>query len=286
MTASDIEQWSLRLRSLRPTELFAWSLVLQAYDVSSLPLLCKRWTQWGGRTFRWSLVRELLRLAQSFSVAEVTNDLSWSHYRLLLQIRERRVRQFYLGKSKIERWTVMELQRKIQTDYHLRISGTSTFPSLEHFVLDFIPEPSETMREEQLEKALLNHLEAFLLELGRGFAFVGRQHRIRTEGGKELRIDLVFYHYVLHCFVLVELKVGEMTYRDIGQLDGYVRLFDARYRGTADAPTLGLLLCRGKDEDLARYSMLAERPQLHVATYTVDRWSQKELAKKSLICQS
>lgn len=136
------------------------------------------------------------------------------------------------------------------------------------YVLEFVElPPQEHLLERDLEQAVLDQLQYFLLELGSGFAFVGRQKRIITETGKQFFIDLVFYHVHHKCFVLIDLKTGELSHRDIGQMDMYVRLYDHKYRGPADAPTAGIILCTAKDQSLVKYSMLRDSPQVFASTY-------------------
>jgi YhcG PDDEXK nuclease domain len=130
--------------------------------------------------------------------------------------------------------------------------------------------------EADLERALLNNLQAFLLELGRGFAFVGRQYRVSTES-KDFYVDLVFYNYLLKCFVLFDLKSGELTHQDIGQMDMYVRMMDELKRGPDDNPTVGIILCAQKDSSVVRYSVLHENEQLFASRYKLVLPSEDEL---------
>lgn len=270
MLEKEIRVWAQRLQRLRPSEIARWSERLQGYDLGALQKLSKQWVLWGGRFFAWEKTRDFVRMRQLFGADQITDELSWSHYRQLMQIDGADTRAFYCRQAIQHGWTVQQLVRQIRSQYHCRVAGSSTFPSLEHFVFDFLADQA-LQSEQALEAALLSNLEHFFLELGRGFAFVGRQQRIRTQGGKSMRVDLIFYHYLLQCFVLLELKMGSVSHRDIGQLDGYVRLFDERYRGVQHQPTLGILLCRSKDEEVVRYSVVEDRMQLHVATFTVEQ---------------
>lgn len=133
--------------------------------------------------------------------------------------------------------------------------------------------------EAEFEEAIIGNLQRFLLELGRGFSFVGRQYRISTET-KHFFIDLVFYHYVLKCFVLIDLKVGELTHQDVGQMDMYVRLFEDRMRAETDNPTIGLILCSEKDETIVRYSVLKENRRLFASKYQLMLPTEEELRRE------
>jgi hypothetical protein len=122
-------------------------------------------------------------------------------------------------------------------------------------------------RENELEQALIDKMQEFLLELGKGFSFVSRQKRITTEGGEHYYIDLVFYNFILKCFVVIDLKIGKLTYQDIGQIDFYVRLFDDKVKQSDDNPTIGIILCADKDESIVKYSVLADKENLFASKY-------------------
>jgi hypothetical protein len=145
-------------------------------------------------------------------------------------------------------------------------------------VLDFLALPeAHQLREKSLEAAIISNLQAFLLELGKGFAFIARQKRM-TFGDDYFYIDLVFYHCILKCYVLIDLKLGALTHQDIGQMDGYVRLWDETVRQPEDNPTIGLILCSEKSETIARYSVLAESQQLFASRYRLHLPTEQELA--------
>jgi hypothetical protein len=134
------------------------------------------------------------------------------------------------------------------------------------YVLDFLNLPSQTFLESELEQGLIDNLQQFLLELGKGFAFVARQQRISTDD-QDFYIDLVFYNFKLKCFLLIDLKLGKLTHQDVGQMDSYVRIYDRHKKGEDDNPTIGLILCSQKSETIAKYSVLADNQQLFAAKY-------------------
>ena len=192
-------------------------------------------------------------------------------------------------------WTTRALERQINTLYYERLLATSDRPAVEQeahdaitplqnprdfvrdpVMLEFLGLPGGRLLEADLEQALLDNLQAFLLELGRGFAFVGRQYRLSTET-KDFYIDLVFYNFVLKCFVLFDLKSGELTHQDIGQMDMYVRMMDDLKRGPDDNPTVGIILCALKDASVVRYSVLHENEQIFASRYRLVLPTEEEL---------
>ena len=213
--------------------------------------------------------------------------LSWSHYKLLINIDDAKARNWYEKEAYKNAWSVRTLQRNISTQYYYRMlsSQVKEHPKkdneepiiekklnyLEHIknpvILDFlgIPENSK-LRESVLEQAILSNLQVILMELGKGYAFVGRQYHIRTDNG-DYYVDLVFYNYILKCFILVDLKVGEITHQDIGQMDMYVRMFDELIKDKSDNPTLGIVLCSETNADIAKYSILKGNEHLFATKY-------------------
>ncbi len=192
------------------------------------------------------------------------------------------------------------LDRQIRSHYYERLAlttdkqgvrdeATENIRALPNGPADFIKDPfvleflnlraDHRLYEKDLEQAIMDHLQAFLLEMGKGFAFVARQQCIRTDT-KEFYIDLVFYNYLLKCFVLLDLKIGELTHQDIGQIDFYVRYYEDRKRGPDDNPTIGIVLCSEKDDAVARYSVLSESQQLFASNYLLYLPTEAELAAK------
>jgi predicted nuclease of restriction endonuclease-like (RecB) superfamily len=219
------------------------------------------------------------------------SELSWTHYRLLLRVPSAEARDWYATETAQQGWSTRTLERQIGTLYYERLltsnSNEKSLATCEHVgTKDFIRDPvileflglpnSGKTLESTLEQALIDNLQGFLLELGKGFAFIGRQVRISTET-KDFYIDLVFYNYILKCFVLFDLKSNELTHQDIGQMDMYVRLFDETRRRKEDGPTVGIILCSHKDRSIVRYSILHENDQLFATTYRLVLPTEEEL---------
>ncbi len=219
---------------------------------------------------------------QSSERLQISVELSWTHYRLLSKVHQPDARRYYLDEAVTRRWSTRELERQILTRHFergLTISSTpaSELPAFETapavsvlrdpYVLEFLGLPDRVVNNEaELEQALIDQLQVFLLELGRGFSFVGRQQRV-TIDGDHFRVDLVFYNYVLKCFVLIDLKTGKLDHGDIGQMDFYVRYWEAEVRGPDDNPTIGLILCAEKSEAMARYTLLSDHQSVFAARY-------------------
>jgi len=235
--------------------------------------------------------------------AEFMNDfsphLSWSHYRALMRVAKPEAREFYEREAIACGWDKRALERHIHSQYFERLlksqhpqkmlasaredSGLRevAVEALKNpYVLEFLGLPQvSALQEKQLESAIITHLQAFLLELGKGFAFVARQKRLRFDD-TDLYVDLVFYNCVLKCYLLIDLKMGELSYKDVGQMDGYVRMFDDLYIAKDDNPTIGLILCTEKNEAVARYSVLNERKQIFASKYMLYLPTEEELARE------
>jgi predicted nuclease of restriction endonuclease-like (RecB) superfamily len=228
----------------------------------------------------------------------VSAKLSWSHFQLIMRVSDKNAQQYYLKEAAEQNWAVRTLERNINTLYYQRLLSsqfqqpveeemkgkTKAFQQDTHefiknpTVLEFLNIPTlYAYTEQHLEQTLIDNLQQFLLELGKGFAFVARQKHIRTET-QDFFIDLVFYNYVLKCFVIVELKTDKINHQDIGQLDMYVRMFDDLERKQGDNPTIGILLCTDTDRTIARYSVLHENKQLFASKYLPYLPSEEELA--------
>ena len=223
--------------------------------------------------------------------------LSWSHYRVLLQVQDSTARKWYEKESYEQTWSVRTLQRNINTQYYYRLLKSQNKQSVEKEMkektlgyqndkLEFIKNPviaeflglsaNTDFTETQLESCIISNLQKFLMELGKGYAFVARQQRIKTEK-EDYYIDLVFYNYILKCFVLIDLKIGKITHQDVGQMDMYVRMYDERKKSADDNPTLGIVLCSETDEDIARYSVLHGNEQLFASKYKLYLPTEEEL---------
>jgi predicted nuclease of restriction endonuclease-like (RecB) superfamily len=226
--------------------------------------------------------------------------LSWSHYRQLLRVSNPTAHELYANEAAQQGWSIRALDRQIATLFYERLlsSQDAAKPSVkaeasakiaeqaapdprefirDPYVLEFLgAEASAGLYEQDLEQGLLNQLQKFIMELGKGFAFVARQKHLRVEN-EDCFIDLVFYNYLLKCFVLLDLKVGKLAHQDVGQMDMYVRVFDEQYRGEGDNPTLGLILCSERNAAVAKYSLLADKPQLFASKYQALIPSEAEL---------
>ena len=217
----------------------------------------------------------------------VYSRLTWSHYKRLMRVENLQARQWYEQEAKEQMWSYRTLDRNISTLYYGRMlmsqvkesvvqemqEKTKEFQQdkLEFIknpaVLEFLGLPSNKgYKEQELEQAILDNLQGFLLEMGKGFAFVARQELVRTDT-EDYYIDLVFFNYLLNCFVLVDLKVGKITHQDVGQMDMYVRMFDELKRGEGHNPTIGIVLCSETSKDMARYSILKGNEQLFATKY-------------------
>ncbi len=213
--------------------------------------------------------------------------LSWSHNRLIMRVENEEARKFYLTEAKNHSWSVRTLERNINTQYYQRLLSTNQVTNKEQesihdyikdpYIFEFlnIQEPKDSS-ELEIEQGLIDNLQKFLMELGKGFSFVGRQFRISTEL-EHYYIDLVFYNYLLKCFVLFDLKIGKLTHQDIGQMDMYRRMFDDLKKPDGDLPTIGIILCTEKSETVVKYSILNETPQLIATKYMSYLPTEKEL---------
>lgn len=238
---------------------------------------------------------------RSSTVGELLNGfspfLSWSHYRALMRVENEKARLFYEQEAIECGWSKAQLERQIQSSYYQRIlanrgesgladSGKERLPGepvppetliKSPYVLEFLGLPdSPALHENVLEKAIIDNLQNFLLELGKGFSFVARQKHIRFDD-EDFYIDLVFYNFMLKCFLLIDLKIGKLTHGDIGQMDGYVRLFEDRFKISGDNPTIGLILCSAKSQAVAKYSVLNESKQIFASKYLQFLPSEQEL---------
>jgi predicted nuclease of restriction endonuclease-like (RecB) superfamily len=220
-----------------------------------------------------------LTFPEQTNLYTLCRDLSWSHLRLIMRVDSPQAIAYYCREAREQNWTVRQLERHIKSQSFQRLlstqaNQTETASPSEHlefikdpYVLEFLQLPEVgQIKESRLEQAIINELQKFLLELGKGFSFVARQMRISTETS-HFFIDLVFYNYLLKCFVIIDLKTGKLSHQDIGQLDMYVRMFDDLKRGEDDNPTIGIILCDSKDETIVKYSVIQENNQLFASKY-------------------
>jgi predicted nuclease of restriction endonuclease-like (RecB) superfamily len=219
------------------------------------------------------------------------SNLSWTHHRLIMRVDDVEARTYYLNEAENQQWSSRELERNINSSYFQRLlSNHKKLSAADHtkqvsenfikdpYVLEFlnIEQPS-TLNEREIETRIINHLQQFLLELGKGFSFVGRQFRISTETS-HFYIDLVFYNYILKCFVLFDLKTNKLTHQDVGQMDMYIKMFDDLKKQESDNPTIGIILCTDKEETVVKYSMLKDSKQLFASKYQMYLPTEKQLA--------
>lgn len=244
----------------------------------------------------YSFYREYPEIFQTLSGKSPTL-LSWSHYAILLQVNDKQARAWYEKEAVSQMWSVRTLQRNVSSQYYYRMLKTQKKDLVEKEMkeqtagfqqdrLEFIKNPiiaeflgfsSDTdYTESDLEKSILSNLQKFLMELGKGYAFVARQQHIHTEK-QDYYIDLVFYNYILKCFVLIDLKTEKITHQDVGQMDMYIRMYDELKRGEGDNPTIGIVLCSDTDEDIARYSIMHGNEQLFASKYKLYLPTEEEL---------
>lgn len=223
--------------------------------------------------------------------------LSWTHYRTLVQVEEQTAREWYAQECMASAWSVRTLQRNISSQYYFRLLKTQRKDLVEEEMkklttnyqtdkLEFIKNPviaeflglspNSDFTESNLESSILSNLQKFLMEMGKGYAFVARQQRIQTEK-EDYYVDLVFYNFILKCFVLIDLKTSKITHQDVGQMDMYVRMYDELKRGEGDNPTIGILLCSDTDADIAKYSILKGNEQLFASKYKLFLPTEEEL---------
>ncbi|WP_137936503.1 PDDEXK nuclease domain-containing protein [Chitinivorax sp. B] len=269
-----------------------------AYGQRLLPQLGLALSQEFGKGFDATNLRHMRGFYLAFPICDaLRRELSWTHYRLLLRVDTSDARQWYMQEAAAQNWSTRVLERQIGSLYYERLLSSQDKAALlaqtrqvqdadTHQPRDFVRDPvmleflglpdTGRLLESSLEQALMGKLQQFLLELGKGFAFVARQQRISTET-QDFYIDLVFYNYLLKCFVLIDLKTGHLTHQDIGQMDMYVRLYDDLRRSEGDNPTVGILLCGSKDQSVVRYSVLHESEQLFASKYRLVLPSEDEL---------
>jgi len=252
-----------------------------------------------GKGFTVRNLRNMRQFYQTFPIRHaLRTELTWSHYRMLMRIDEQSRRDFYLTESVDSGWTSRQLERQINSFYYERLLATqkehrneianeiftlepkneADYLLKDPYILEFLDLKENTKySESELEQGLIDKLQEFLLELGKGFSFVARQKRITTEHGEHYYIDLVFYNYILKCFIVVDLKTGKLTYQDVGQIDYYVRLFDEKIKQADDNPTIGLVLVADKDESIVKYSVLADNENLFASKYRLYLPTEEEL---------
>ncbi len=256
------------------------------YGKSVLKELAVRLTKDFGKGFDDRELRKMRQFYLTFQNRDTLRpELTWSHYRRLISVEDEQARHWYMNEAADGVWSTRQLDRQISTLYFERLLASKEKEPVireakekigqmspqqfikDPFVLEFLNlKDYPSLHESVLEQALIDHLQQFLLELGRGFCFVARQKLMRY-GDDDFYIDLVFYHSILKCHVLIDLKLGKLTHADVGQMDSYIRMFEALYRNEDDNPTLGIILCSQKSEAIVKYSVLSEGKQIFASRY-------------------
>ena len=273
------------------------------YGKELIKNLSKELTKNYGKGFDYSSLYKFVRFYKAFpEILDSVNPksvplLSWTHYRVLLQVEDKAARDWYEKEAAEQTWSVRTLQRNISSQYYYRMLETQKRELVEREMkeltapyqndkLEFIKNPvvaeflgfsqNTDFTESDLEKSILSNLQKFLMELGKGYAFVARQQHIHTEK-QDYYIDLVFYNYILKCFVLIDLKTEKITHQDVGQMDMYIRMYDEMKRSEGDNPTIGIVLCSDTDDDIARYSVMHGNEQLFASKYKLYLPTKEEL---------
>ena len=244
-----------------------------------------------GKGFDYTNLSNMRKFYKAFPIVDaLRHELSWTHYRLLLKIDNQQKSQYYIEESIQNNWSSRDLKRQINSLTFERVVEHKKSP-LENiqnvlkdpYIFEFLGlKTDEKISEKDIETGIIDHIQKFLLEFGKGFAFVGRQQHISTDTS-DFYIDLVFYNYILKCFVIIDLKTGELSHQDIGQIDMYVRMYDDLKRNDGDNPTIGILLCSEKDETIVKYSVLNDKNNLFASKYLI--YLPKEDELKQIIDQ-
>lgn len=282
-----------------------------AYGKQQLAQLAEVLSDEFGKGFDARNLRNMRQFYQTFPIWNaVRTELSWTHYRRLIRIGNQQARDWYISESIANHWSARALDRQVSKLYYERLLSSKEKAPLQQeaaekslalqvdtkdilrdpYIFDFLNLPGQTLFESDIEQSLIDNLQQFLLELGRGFAFVSRQQRLQVEE-QDFYIDLVFYNFKLKCFLLIDLKLGKLSHQDVGQMDTYVRVYDAFHKGEDDNPTIGLILCSEKSEAVAKYSVLSDSKQLFSSKYlpflpTEDELRLELLRERRLILEN
>ena len=268
------------------------------YGKGLLKELAARLTKDFGKGFDERELRKMRQLYLTFPKWDALRpELTWSHYRRLISVENEQARLWYMNEAAQGVWSTRQLDRQISTLYYERLLASRDKATViaeakekmsqvkpeqfihDPFVLEFINlKDYPALHETDIEQSLIDHLEHFLLELGRGFCFVARQKRMRYDDD-DFFVDLVFYHSILKCHVLIDLKLGKLTHEDVGQMDSYIRMFDALYKNEDDNPTLGIILCSQKSEAIVKYSVLNEGKQIFASRYKLYLPTEEEFKR-------
>lgn len=271
------------------------------YGAEVVKNLSKRLTEIYGKGFNKNNLYCFVSFYKIFPTLSGKSELlSWSHYVLLLDIQDEEARKWYAHEAFVETWSVRTLRRNIASQYYYRLLQSQNkqpvademhrlTAAMQGDKLEFVKNPvvveflglspNTDFSESKLETSIISHLQHFIMELGKGYAFVARQQHIHTDMG-DFYIDLVFYNYILKCFMLIDLKTTQISHQDVGQMDMYVRMYDSLKRTEGDNPTIGLILCSETSADMARYSILKENKQLFQAKYVTFLPTEEQLRQE------
>ena len=269
------------------------------YGKGLLRFLSDKLTAEFGKGFDESNLRKMRQFYCVFPIRDALRpELSWTHYRKLMRIADEKERAFYTEESVKSAWSSRQLERQIHTMYYQRLLSSqdkapvaaeiqTTEPKPEYekivkdpYVMEFLQiKPDTHVFESDLEQALIDHLQQFLLELGRGFSFVARQKRF-TLDGQNFYIDLVFYNYILKCFVLIDLKMGQLTHQDIGQMQMYVNYYTRELMNEGDNPPIGIVLCADKSDAIVKYTLPESNNQIFASKYFTYLPTEDELKRE------
>lgn len=269
------------------------------YGAGLLKELSKQMTQDFGKGFTVTNLKYMRQFYLMFPNGHALRDeLSWTHYRLLIKVENDNAREFYMQEAVKSQWSTRQLECQINSFFYERLLSSKNKEQVaqeiqmlepmkkpedvirDPYVLEFLGlTPNDDFYESDLEQALITHLQKFLLELGRGFSFVARQKRI-TFDGRHFRIDLVFYNYILKCFVLIDLKVGDLTHQDLGQMQMYVHYYERELMNEGDNLPIGIVLCADKSESVVKYTLPENETQIFVSKYKLYLPSEEELLRE------
>ena len=263
------------------------------YGTGLLKELSKQMTQDFGKGFTVTNLKYMFPNGHA-----LRDELSWTHYRLLIKVENDNAREFYMQEAVKSQWSTRQLERQINSFFYERLLSSKNKEQVakeiqtlelakkpedvirDPYVLEFLGlTPNDDFYESDLEQALITHLQKFLLELGRGFSFVARQKRI-TFDGRHFRIDLVFYNYILKCFILIDLKVGDLTHQDLGQMQMYVHYYERELMNEGDNPPIGIVLCADKSESVVKYTLPENETQIFASKYKLYLPSEEELLRE------
>lgn len=267
------------------------------YGTALLKNLSKEMTKEFGKGFTIANLKNMRQFYLTFPKSyALRSELSWTHYRLLMRVENDNARNFYMEECIKSNWSTRQLERQITTLFYERILSSKNKEKVaqemyklepqpkqaediikDPYVLEFLGLPENIdFLEKNLEQALIDHLQKFLLELGRGFSFVARQKRI-TFDGRHFYIDLVFYNYILKCFVLIDLKIGDLTHQDLGQMQMYVHYYEEKMMTEGDNPPIGIVLCADKSDSIVKYTLPKGEKQIFASKYMLYLPSEEEL---------